>query len=79
MFKLESRTTNAVEAYNGTLGRKIIGKSNFYKFVEAMRDEEYAKSKDMRDFADAGGLGRAKKTRAYYTVGCKFILYFYFG
>lgn len=41
-----TRTTGALEAYNGVLGRKIVGKSHFLKFVKVLLDEEYRKCRD---------------------------------
>lgn len=41
-----TRTTGALEAYNGVLGRKIVGKSHFFKFVKVLLDEEFRKCRD---------------------------------
>lgn len=41
-----SRTTNALEAYNGVLGRKIDKKGHFFKFMEEIQDQEFRKRSD---------------------------------
>lgn len=46
VFNKWTRTTGALEAYNGVLGRKIVGKSHFFKFVKVLLDEEYRKCRD---------------------------------
>lgn len=55
LFKLTTRTTSALEAYNGVLGRLIQKRGNFFKFVEVLRDEEYEKSKNFSTLIESGG------------------------
>lgn len=52
---LTSRTTNALEAYNGVLGRKIKKKGNFYAFVEEIQEEEFAKRVGFDSTIKSGG------------------------
>lgn len=44
VYGRETRTTCAVEAYNGVIGRKIMNHANFFVFVEALQKEEFSKS-----------------------------------
>lgn len=53
LFKLTTRTTSALEAYNGVLGRLIQKRGNFFKFVEVLRDEEYEKSKNVSTLTES--------------------------
>lgn len=41
-----TRSQAAVEAYNGYLGRKIIAHANFFVLINALRDEEFHKSRE---------------------------------
>lgn len=43
VFKMFTRTTGALESYNGTLGRKIVKHGHFFKFVKVLIDEEFEK------------------------------------
>lgn len=36
-----TRTTGALESYNGTLGKRIKSKGHFFKFVLVLLDEEF--------------------------------------
>ncbi|XP_055301598.1 uncharacterized protein LOC129568081 isoform X2 [Sitodiplosis mosellana] len=46
VFLLITRSQAAVEAYNGYLGRKIIAHANFFVLINALRDEEFHKSRE---------------------------------
>ncbi|XP_031618175.1 uncharacterized protein LOC116337627 [Contarinia nasturtii] len=46
VYGLITRTQTAVEAYNGYLGRKIISHANFFVLINALRDEEFHKSRE---------------------------------
>lgn len=46
VFGLNTRSQAAVEAYNGYLGRKIIAHANFFVLINALRDEEFQKSRE---------------------------------
>jgi hypothetical protein len=50
-----TRTTNALEAYNGVLGKKISKKGHFFKFVKILLDEEFASSREFQQLVDSGG------------------------
>lgn len=41
-----TRTTGALESYNGSLGRKIVKKGHFFKFVKVLLDEEFDKCRN---------------------------------
>lgn len=43
---MNTRSQAAVEAYNGYLGRKIIAHANFFVLINALRDEEFQKSRE---------------------------------
>lgn len=51
VWKLETRTTCAVEAINGVLGRGIPGNSNFFNFVFFIQKFELARSIKLRNLA----------------------------
>lgn len=68
----ETRATCAVEAYNGVLGRKIMGKIRFFKFVAHLQEEELAKSIEFEQHIDAGGYTRPAK-KAKYVVCIYFV------
>lgn len=55
VFKQHTRTTCAVEAYNGAIGRNIQGGLKFFRFVDALRSEEFARWKEFRDHVNSGG------------------------
>lgn len=50
------RTTSSIEAYNGKLGRVITKKGHFFKFTEALRNEEFQKSMKMEALQRSGGV-----------------------
>lgn len=55
------RTTSSLESYNAALGRKFPVKGNFFRFVKLIADEEFIKSRDMRDAVDSGGSSTRKR------------------
>lgn len=74
LFKLTTRTTSALEAYNGVLGRLIQKRGNFFKFVEVLRDEEYEKSKQFSILIESGGTIGAKRSKTVYINRSNMIL-----
>lgn len=64
VFNLWTRTTGALEAYNGSLGRKIIKRGHFFKFVRVLLDEEFKKSRSF-DSLLQGRDDRRKKSDKY--------------
>lgn len=50
-----SRTTNALEAYNGHLGRRVNAKGHFFRFVLVLLEEEFAKARDFHVAIQTGG------------------------
>lgn len=70
----DTRTTCAVEAYNGVLGKKIVAKATFFKFVEAIQCEELAKSIEFRQHIDSGGASTSTEKNKY-AVSDNFLLY----
>lgn len=63
---MTTRTTSALEAYNGVLGRQIQKKGNFFRFVETLREEEYEKSKKFEVLIESGGTVGAKRSTKYF-------------
>ena len=55
------RTTSAVEAYNGVLGRIVQRNLNFFKFVKAIKSEEFSKGKDFQLLVNSGGAMGSNK------------------
>lgn len=63
VFKLQNRTTSALEAYNGVLGKKVVNKGNFYKFVELIQEIEFEKGRDFDLLIESGGAVVREKKR----------------
>lgn len=61
----ETRTTCAVEAYNGVLGRKIHHHGNFFNFVACILKQELIKSIQLRNCIESGGAETTKSKRRY--------------
>ena len=55
VFKLQSRTTSALEAYNGVLGKKVMTKGHFFKFITILQAEEFSKSAEFSMLIESGG------------------------
>lgn len=55
------RTTSTLEAYNGVLGKRIMPKGNFFKFVKALQEEEESKNREFALLIESGGVSAAKK------------------
>lgn len=68
VFNKNNRTTCAVEAYNGVLGKSIQGGTTFFRFVEALRSEEFARWKAFRDHAESGGLLINSNKKSYFVA-----------
>lgn len=66
----DTRTTSAVEAYNGILGRSAEKNGHFFKFVRIIRDEEFFKSRHFAMLCESGG-SLAKKKRKSSVEKCK--------
>lgn len=65
VYGLNMRTTCAIEAYNGVLGRRIMGKSNFYLFMRELLKEELAKFLEWRDNITTGGWAGIPRKNAH--------------
>lgn len=61
VWQLETRTTCAVEAINGVLGRGIPGNSNFFNFVHFIQKFEAARWLKIRNIAARCVLKRKRK------------------
>lgn len=74
VFLKRTRTTSAVEAYNGVIGRIIQKNGNFFKFVKALIDEEFNKSRDFELLICSGGShGTSKKKKTVYEQKSSYI------
>ncbi|XP_075150890.1 uncharacterized protein LOC142224998 [Haematobia irritans] len=64
VYNQKTRTTSAVEAYNGVLGRSADRGGDFFKFVAVIRNEEFFKSRQFEQCVEGGGTlcKRKKKT-----------------
>lgn len=65
MFMRETRTTCAVEGYNGVLGRKIQHHDNFFNFVACISKQELIKSIQLGNAIESGGAETTKSKRQY--------------
>lgn len=63
MYGSSTRTTSALEAYNGVLGRLISKHGNFFKFVRILQSEELAKGRDFALLISSGGACVKSKRR----------------
>lgn len=70
------RTTSSLESYNARLGEKIAGKSNFFKFVKCLIEEEGVKSKELRELQRSGGASRLTNKQTVILV-IDFIMYYF--
>lgn len=66
------RTTSSIEAYNRVLGDNILSRAQFYRFVLALRCEEYKTSQSMEKFIDSGGLRRKCAQKPEFKVRISF-------
>lgn len=60
-----TRTTSAIEAYNGVLGRTLPKSGNFFKFTKTIQDEEFMKSRDFEILVESGGTVGTKIRRKH--------------
>lgn len=66
MHGLATRTTGSLEAQNGVLGKILMKRGSFYKFVAYLLDHEYSKAREFVLLIDSGGMTgpeRKKKNR----------------
>lgn len=64
VFGAATRTTSAVEAYNGVLGNILPKHGNFFKFVKVLQNEEFNKSKQFETLANSdGAIGNIKRKK----------------
>ncbi|XP_075163492.1 uncharacterized protein LOC142236118 [Haematobia irritans] len=63
VYKQKTRTTSAVEAYNGVLGRLADKNGHFFKFVAIIRNEEFFKSCHFSMLSESGGSLCKRKKR----------------
>ena len=63
VFNQKTRTTSAVEAYNGVLGRYAEKHCHFFKFVGLIRNEEFYKSRHFAILCESGGSLSKKRRR----------------
>lgn len=63
MYNKYTRTTCAAEAYNGVLNKKLVKKGHFFKFVQVMQEQEFAKSREMTLLVNSGGADATSKPK----------------
>lgn len=63
VYKKSARTTNALEAYNGALGKKIAKKGHFFQFMGVLLNEESMKSHEFVNLTRSGGGSDKNKKR----------------
>lgn len=65
VFGTTTRTTSAIEAYNGVLGRIIPKHGNFFKFVKMLQNEEFSKGRELELLINSGGTyGTSRRKRS---------------
>lgn len=64
VFKRETRTTGAAEAYNGVIGKKIKSHPSFFVFVESLQKEEFSKSTQLMQDLPLIDITKKRKERA---------------
>lgn len=63
MYGRRSRTTNALEAYNGVIGDRMPAKGHFFRFVLNLLKEEFIKARKFANSIRTGGASDEKKRR----------------
>lgn len=71
VFNTFTRTTGALEAYNGALGHKIIKRGHFFKFVKVLLDEEFSKCRDFYSKLNGRDDGANNRGNKYQIRGQK--------
>lgn len=65
VFNIPNRSTGAVEAYNGVLGREIPAHAHFFRFVLGLRNQEWQKAKTVKSLVQSGGAtGRDRRGKS---------------
>lgn len=64
VYQKETRTTGAVEAYNGVIGKKMKAHPPFFSFVESLQKEEFSKSTQMMQDLPLIDITKKRKERA---------------
>lgn len=72
------RTTSTLEAYNGVLGKRIIPKGNFFKFIKTLQQEEDTKNREFGLLVDSGGASASKKKKKVKSICCLVDVYSHF-
>lgn len=49
------RTTSSLESYNCVLGKKIMKKGHFFRFIQKIQEEEFHKSVFFQQMLEKGG------------------------
>lgn len=76
VFGRQTRTTNALEAYNGVIGKRMPKKGQFFRFLKVLLQEEYNKCKEFSDLIRTGGeTGRKRRYRVCIFFQCIVFLY----
>lgn len=65
VYMKDTRTSNAIEAYNGAIGKRFPAKGNFFRFALILLQEEFSKAKDFADLVQTGGASSENKKRKY--------------
>lgn len=63
VYKLITRTTSSLEAYNGVLGRLIQSHGDFFRFVTSIQQQELCKSRELNLLIQSGGLSAEGKKK----------------
>lgn len=61
VFELTARTTNALEAFNGVLGKTIPKRSHFFRFVHSLLKIEREKAYEVQTLIATGGASAPVK------------------
>lgn len=70
VFNIPNRSTGAVEAYNGVLGRNIPPHPHFFRFILCLRNQEWQKAKLVKMIVESGGgAGPNRKGKSKVSVG----------
>lgn len=72
-----TRSTGAVECYNGVMGRNISSHASFFRFVLGLRYQENVKAKMVKSIVESGGATgptRKGKSKVSFQIHCCLLL-----
>lgn len=63
MYRVNLRTTSALEGFNSLLSKKITANGNFFHFISALTEQELSESREFKLLIESGGASSSKKKK----------------